>query len=91
MCLTFPINDDPRLVVNVGDEVLVTHWHKRWLYGQKLNQNTPVPVKGWFPERCAVIVVRPNRDDNDSEDSNHYETTPKSDEISNFGDNKKDK
>lgn len=59
VCLSFPINDDPRLVLNVGDEVLVTHCHKRWLYGQKQTNNPKVRLKGWFPARCSVVLVTP--------------------------------
>jgi len=75
VCITFPINDDPRLQVDIGDEVLVTHWHKRWLYGQKMNSkdNGKIRPKGWFPERCSVMLVRPvsSNWDDDGEPSNH--------------------
>lgn len=57
VCLSFPINDDPRLVLNVGDEVLVTHQQKRWLYGQKMEENRKVLCKGWFPAQCSVQLI----------------------------------
>lgn len=58
VCITFPINDDPRVPMAVGDEVMVSHVHKRWLYGQKLSKDPAQRLKGWFPKRCAVLLVK---------------------------------
>lgn len=59
VCITFPINDDPRLAVKTDDEVLVTHSYKHWLYGQKMNTKEKIAIKGWFPKRCSVQLVKP--------------------------------
>ncbi|KAH9390064.1 Palmitoyltransferase zdhhc6 [Tyrophagus putrescentiae] len=58
VCITFPINDDPRMALEVGDEVLVTHCHRQWLYGQRLSKDPTRRRKGWFPKRCAVLLVK---------------------------------
>lgn len=85
MCISFPINDDPRLQIDIGDEILVTHWHKRWLYGQKISKNSKIRLKGWFPEKCAVVLVKPIIANSDNElDKEIIEN-----EIPNCGDSKK--
>lgn len=57
-CITFPINDDPRLAVAVGDEILVTHCHRQWLYGVRMSTEPARRRKGWFPKRTAVLLVK---------------------------------
>ncbi|OTF71510.1 palmitoyltransferase ZDHHC6-like protein, partial [Euroglyphus maynei] len=78
VCITFPINDDNRLAVETGDEILVTHCHKYWFYGQKLTvkNDEKIRQKGWFPCQCAVLMVQPTL---------HYQTTTISDTTNNHG------
>ena len=78
MCISFPYSDNPRLPVDIDDEVLVTHWHKRWLYGQKLCKNSKIPLKGWFPERCTALLIKPvialnEESDNETSDDNKFD------------------
>lgn len=92
VCITFPINDDPRLVIESGDEILVTHSHKNWFYGQKLTKNEKIHPKGWFPCQCAVLMVRPTlmyyTNNNDSGDQNHHYSSGddgrRGDDVNNF-------
>nr|XP_027196265.1 palmitoyltransferase ZDHHC6-like [Dermatophagoides pteronyssinus] len=77
VCITFPINDDNRLSVETGDEILVTHSHKHWFYGQKLSTNEKIRPKGWFPCRCAVLLVQPKL---------HYQKTNNQKQHSSSGD-----
>lgn len=60
-CMSFPISDEPRIALNVGDDVMVTRWKKRWLYGEKLRSATETEenLKGWFPKDSVVEVVSP--------------------------------
>mgnify|MGYP002649610903 CR=1 FL=1 len=46
------------MALEVGDEVLVTHCHRQWLYGQRLSKDPARRRKGWFPKRCAVLLVK---------------------------------
>lgn len=70
-CITFPINDDPRLVIKTNDEVLVTHSYKHWLYGQKMNTDKRIGTKGWFPKRCSVQLIKPKMNNVNENYSNH--------------------
>lgn len=84
VCLSFPINDDPRLQLEVGEEVLVTHWNKRWLYGQKITKNPKERIKGWFPEKCAVVLIMSN-----SMDTKECRFDDRSDNSGDYNDHEK--
>lgn len=65
VCISFPISDEPRIVINSGDNIVVTRWKKHWLYGQKcksINTNNSVNdrERGWFPRKCVVKVIKAN-------------------------------
>lgn len=36
VCMSFPLTDEPRLILEVGDRVIVTRAKKRWMYGERL-------------------------------------------------------
>ncbi|XP_065225778.1 palmitoyltransferase ZDHHC6-like [Planococcus citri] len=54
-CFRFPWSLDSRMALNPDDMVLVTRYHKFWLFGEKVS-SSPIKAKGWFP-RSAVVPV----------------------------------
>ncbi|XP_018327685.1 palmitoyltransferase ZDHHC6 [Agrilus planipennis] len=53
--------DEPRLKLEIGDEVLVTRWRKYWLYGEKQSPIIP-KLKGWFPRKSAIELTNKKLD-----------------------------
>lgn len=66
-----PCTDEPRIELQPGNQVLVTRWKKRWLYGTKLltsHEKGMQRIRGWFPRQCAKEVI----DDNDNMEDKKY-------------------
>ncbi|XP_022659605.1 palmitoyltransferase ZDHHC6-like isoform X2 [Varroa destructor] len=70
-CIRTPINDEPRLRLEIGQKILVTRWKRYWLYGELVTNpsvargtygtNPLDPPKGWFPRSCAVQYAGPSQ------------------------------
>ncbi|KAL8602790.1 hypothetical protein ACOMHN_055173 [Nucella lapillus] len=60
----FPCTDEPRIVLEPGDRVLVTRWKRHWMYGTKLlsaeEKQVKQRIRGWFPRRCAKELMDDN-------------------------------
>ncbi|XP_023223024.1 palmitoyltransferase ZDHHC6-like [Centruroides sculpturatus] len=54
-CCSIPYSDEPRIPLEIGDQVSVTRWRKHWLYGEKIPLTESSPkLRGWFPRVCAI-------------------------------------
>ncbi|XP_012286618.1 palmitoyltransferase ZDHHC6 isoform X2 [Orussus abietinus] len=61
-----PRTDEPRIKLDIGDIVMVTRWHRYWLFGEK-EQERPVNsavkrIRGWFPKPCALEIIESDGD-----------------------------
>ncbi|XP_034248855.1 palmitoyltransferase ZDHHC6-like [Thrips palmi] len=49
-----PYTDEPRIKLDIGENVFVTRWRKYWLFGEK--EGAEKKSRGWFPRSCVVEV-----------------------------------
>ncbi|KAK9880178.1 hypothetical protein WA026_010051 [Henosepilachna vigintioctopunctata] len=50
-----PCTDEERIDLQYGDKILVTRWHKYWLFGEKIQDSISLleRKRGWFPRQCV--------------------------------------
>lgn len=45
VCVHPPLTDEPRIALEIGDQVNVTRWRRHWLFGEKVQEETEVVTK----------------------------------------------
>ena len=53
-----PINDEPRMKVQIGDRIVVSRGKSLWFYGQKATTKNGKTLRerGWFPRECVELM-----------------------------------
>lgn len=56
-CLRPPCSLENRMALNIDEMILVTRYHKYWMFGEKNSGVDAERPKGWFPKSCVIPVL----------------------------------